>query len=153
MTDPPRALDTFREGLAYTRQHRLPVWEAFIARDAAGLEAVHGNLDQGLDMFIASINLFHQSGDTTNLAMVFARLAMFFDWADRPQIAATIYGTTTHNTATNQIFGLAGAVDNLRDVLGTGVFDDCVRVGAAMDLADAVRYAHVCISTTRRHRT
>ena len=34
--DPPRALDTFREGLAYTRQHRLPLFEAVIARKPPG---------------------------------------------------------------------------------------------------------------------
>ena len=50
-TDPARALDTFRVGLAYTRQHRVPFFEALIARDAAGLEAVHGDLDQALTLF------------------------------------------------------------------------------------------------------
>ena len=49
-TDPVRALDTFRLGLAYTRQHRLPFFESLIASATAGLEAVHGDLDQALTL-------------------------------------------------------------------------------------------------------
>ena len=37
--DPDRALRDLTEGLAYTRAHRLALWEAIIAREAAGLEA------------------------------------------------------------------------------------------------------------------
>jgi hypothetical protein len=44
-TDPASALDTLREGLAHSREHRSEFLEAYIERDAAVLEAIHGDID------------------------------------------------------------------------------------------------------------
>ena len=41
------------------------------------------------------------------------------------------------------------AIDHLRDTLGTDTFDRCVATGAAMDTAEAVRYAHALIEAAR----
>jgi tetratricopeptide (TPR) repeat protein len=147
--DPHRALDALREALAYTRQHSAPLFEALIARDAAGLEAAHGDIDQALDMFTVSIDSFHQSGDTTNLAVMFAHLMAFFDRAGRSEIAATFYGITT----TNSFSGFATAVDHLRNILDTDTFDTCARSGAAMTTTESVYYARQRIDETRRQRT
>jgi hypothetical protein len=152
-TDPDRALDTFLEGLAYTREHRLLYFEALIVRDAAGLEAVHGDIDHALDLFTSSLNSLHQAGNTTSLVVTFATLAVFFDRTKQPEIAATIYGTTTHHTETNQALGLAPALDHLRHTLDAETFDDCVRTGAAMNITEAVHYANHHINTTRQHQT
>ena len=149
-TDPVRALAAYREGLVYTQQQRLPLWEALIAREAAGLEAVHGNLEQGLTLFDATIDSYHQAGDITNLAVTLAHLAVFFDRFERPDIAATIYGTTTRYTGTVMVVGLAEVIDHLRTVLGESRFDQCVTAGAAMELAQAVQYAQEQIRLTRR---
>jgi tetratricopeptide (TPR) repeat protein len=149
VTDPHRALDTWREGLAYTQHHRLTFWETIIARDAAGLETVHGDLDHGLDLYAKSINTFHQSGNHTHLAMLFARLVVLFNRIDRPEAAATLHGNTAHNPAASQMLGLAAAVDHLRHVLDTDTFDNCVRIGAAMNTSEAVHYAHHHLQLTR----
>ncbi len=93
-SDPQRALDIFREGLAYTRQHRIPYLEAVIASEAAVLEATHGDIDQALDLFAASIDSFHQSGATAAWQWCSPDLVVFFDRTGRPEIAATLYGTT-----------------------------------------------------------
>jgi tetratricopeptide (TPR) repeat protein len=151
--DPARSLDTFREGLTYSREHGLPYFEALIARDAAGLEAVHGDLDQALNLFTTSLDSFHQAGDTASLAWTFARLAVFFDRTNQPEIAATIYGTTTHHPYTDQIDDLAAALDHLHQTLDAKTFDRCVRTGAAMNLTEAVHYAHHHINTTRQHQS
>lgn len=152
-TDPQRALDTFREGLAYTRQHPTPFFETFITRFAAGLEAAHGDIDQALDMLTANIDSFHQAGNTVNLAGVFVSLTVLFDRARRPEIAATFYGTATHNPAASQYLGFTAAVEHLRKVLDTETFDTCARTGAAMTLTEAVHYAHHHIDDTRQQRT
>jgi predicted ATPase len=153
VTDPQRALDILLEGLAYTRQHPMPFFEASIARSAAVLEATHGNLDQGLDMFAASIDSFHQAGDTVNLAGVFASLVVFFDRTQQPQIAATLHGVTTLHPGYNRYPNNAAAVDHLRDVLDADTFDTCARTGAAMTLTEAVHYAHHHLQLARQHRT
>jgi predicted ATPase/DNA-binding SARP family transcriptional activator len=151
-TDPTRALDALRIGLAYGRDHRLPLWEAAIARDAAGLEAVHGDLDQALDLFTTSLDSFHRAGNTANLASTLASVIVFFDRINQPEVAATIYGVTGRYPNANQAVGFAAAVDHVRDTLDADMLNDCVRAGAAMDLADAVRYAQDHINATRRHR-
>ena len=60
-TDPVRALDTFREALAYSREHRVPYVEMSTAADAAGLEAVHGELATGLALFDTTIDAFQRA--------------------------------------------------------------------------------------------
>ncbi len=147
-TDPARALDSYRGGLAYTRQHRLPQVEALIAKHAALLEAVHGDLDQALTLFTTAINSFHQAGNPVELTSTFANLAVFFR-ITRPEIAATLQGTTTHFPPRNSIILFAAVIDHVRNTLGTETFDRCVATGAAMDTAEAVRYAHAQIEAAR----
>ena len=112
-----------------------------IARDAAGLEAVHGDLEQALALFDTAIDSFHRAGNVANLAATLADLAVFFDRIERPEIAATIYGAAANYTVTPNAIGLSIAVDHLRSVLGETAFDECVAAGAAMEPADAVGYA------------
>ncbi len=148
--EPILALDTIRLGLAYTREHRLPFFEALIASSAAGLEAVHGDVDQALSLFAASVDSFHQAGETTMLAVTLAGLTEFFSRVNRPEIAVTLYGSTTRRhpaTITSKSF--AAAVEHVRNTLDTDTFDRCLAMGAAMDTAEAVRYAHAQIQAFR----
>ena len=148
-TDPTRALDTYRLGLAYTRQHRLPRIQALTAVNAAGLEAVHGDLDQALNLFILTIDSFHQAGNATELAHTFANLAVLFDRIDRPETAAILYGTAHNHPSYNRIIGVAAAVDHVRNILSTDTFDRCVATGVAMEPVEAVRYARPQIELLR----
>jgi hypothetical protein len=144
-TDPLRALDTFREALAYSREQQVPYVEMACCQDAAGLEAVHGDLHTGLVMFDTAIDSCHQSGNATDTIGTMGTLAIFFDRFERAEPAATIYGATTVHTGTSWVVGLPELVDHLRAVLGASRFDECVAAGAAMDLAQAVQYARAQI--------
>ncbi len=147
-TDPARALDAYREGLEYCQRHRILQFEGVIAREAAGLEAVHGQLEQGLIMFDSTIDSFRQAGDVGNVAATLANLALFFDRHGQPEIAATLYGSTTQHTSTLMVADWPERVGQLRTALGESRFDECTAVGAAMELADAVRYARRHIQLT-----
>jgi hypothetical protein len=147
--DPVRALDAFREALSYSREHRVPYIEMTIAQDAAGLEALHGDLETGLALFETTIDSFHQSGNSADTVGTLATLAILFDRFERAESAATLYGATTH-TGTSWVIGLPEVVDHLRDVLGASRFDECVSAGAAMDLAEAVHYARAQIHLAQR---
>ena len=140
--EPVRALEALRQGLDYAHQCRLPFWEANLAQDAARLEAVHGELDDALALFSKGINAFHHAGNVAFLAATFASLAMFFDRFERPEIAATIYGASTRQASIGLVPHLPDVVAHLRSVLGEVTFDTCVAAGAAMEIAEAVRYAH-----------
>ena len=139
--EPVRALEALRQGLDYAHQCRLPFWEANLAQDAARLEAVHGELDDALALFSKGINAFHHAGNVAFLAATFASLAMFFDRFERPEIAAKIYGASTRQASIGLVPHLPEVVVHLRSVLGEDTFDACVETGAAMELAEAVRYA------------
>ncbi len=139
--EPVRALEALRQGLDYAHQCRLPFWEANLAQDAARLEAVHGELDDALALFSKGINAFHHAGNVAFLAATFASLAMFFDRFERPEIAATIYGASTRQASISLVPHLPEVVAHLRSVLGEDTFDACLEAGAAMELAEAVRYA------------
>ena len=151
--DPARALDAFRQGLAFTREHRMPHREGIIGREAAGLEAVHGEFEQALALFDTTIDSFHRAGNIPNLADTLAYMAVFFDRFERPEIAATVYGASTRHGIRTMVMDLPHVVDNLCAVLGQISFDRCVAAGAAMEPADAVQYAHRQIELTRRDLT
>ena len=148
-TDPGRALDAYHEGLAYSRRHRIVLFEAVIAREAAGLEAIHGQREHGLTMFDSTIDSFQQAGDVSNVAATLADLATFFGRFEQPEVAATIYGSTTEHSSTAMVTTLPATIGHLRTVLGDSKFDECVATGAAMELAEAVQYAHEQIEHTR----
>ncbi len=150
VTDPRRALDVAREGLAYTRQHRLPFFTAYLGSEAARLEAAHGDFDRGLDLFTTSLDLFHQSGDAAVVGSI-RDLVVFFDQIGRSEAAVTLYGTTVHMPPVNRD-DLDAAVDHLRSAVHPETFDNCVRTGAAMTLTEAVHYAQHHIQLARQHQ-
>jgi predicted ATPase/class 3 adenylate cyclase len=148
-TDPLRALDAFRQGLTYSREHRFLYWEGVIAREAAGLEASHGDLEQGLLLFGATLDSFQQAGHVTELAAVLAAVVRLFNHLGQPEIAATIYGIAVRQVFAGTLVDLARVAEHLRSVLGESRFDECVAAGATMELGDAVRYARQQIQTAR----
>ena len=150
LSDPARALTILRQGLDYTRQHRLPLLEAAIARYAAPLEAVPGDLDQALALFDTTIDSLHRAGNVVLLAATLAALAGFFDRIEQPEIGATIYGTIAHHANINTVINLPAVLHHLRATLGDTVFHACVATGAAMEPPDAVQYARAQIQTARR---
>ena len=83
-TDPARALDILRRGLAFTRDNQLPGLAAFIASEAAVFEAVHGDLDQAKRLFVECIEAL-RSADTINVKVAIGNLADFFDRTETAQ--------------------------------------------------------------------
>ena len=139
--EPTRALNVLREGLVFVRDHRLLFLEAVIAREAAELEAVHGDFREGLIMFDTVIESFQRAGEVGNAHTAFAHLVVLFDRLDRSEIAATLYGASSHHGDLVWVVNLQGALDHLHGVLGDEVFDRFAAAGVGMEFADAVRYA------------
>ena len=123
---------------------------AAIAQEAAGLEAAHGDPGQGLALFDTALDGLLRAGNAGSVVLVFPNLAVCFDRFDQPDVAATIYGASTLQAASQYALELPGVVDHLRAVLGDTAFDNCAATGAAMDAADAVAYARHHIELARR---
>jgi predicted ATPase len=153
--DPAHALDAFQQALVIAQEQRIPFFEARVAQESAWIETIHGDLAHGLTLFDTAIDAFHRAGNTLDLAGVLAQLAVVFDRKAKPEIAATIYGTSRHYVnhtrwARWDRGGVSVALANLRGVLGDTKFDQHVAVGAAMAPADAVAYARDQIQAARR---
>ncbi|MFN0027204.1 MAG: ATP-binding protein [Acidimicrobiales bacterium] len=141
-TDPQRALAVFRQGLLYTEELQIPDRHDSIARDAAPVEALHGDLQRGLSLFDSTINSLHRTGNIANLATILAHLTVVFERIGQPDVAATIYGSSTSaGINTTIVVDLTAVVDRLRAKLGDTVFHERVATGAAMGPAEAVLYA------------
>ena len=125
-------------------------FEAFIARDAAGLEAVHGDLAHALALYDSTLAAFHRAGNVTISTRTLAELAVVFARIDRAEIAATLHGASHRLSPSERSETLRAAVDRVRVVLGEAAFDQQVAVGAAMDHASAVNYARAQIADTAR---
>jgi hypothetical protein len=148
-TDPGRALRALREGLLCSREHRVPIWEAIIAPDAARLEAAYGELDTALELFDTSIDSQHRAGNIANVSTTLAGLAVLFDRIEQPEVAATIYGASARSTSVGIVPNVPVTLEHLRLVLGDTRFDQYVAAGAAMEFADAVAYAREQIQAAR----
>ena len=133
-TDPARALDALRQGLAFAREHRLPLWEAIIAEDAAGLEAVHGELEQALRVVRHRHRLVppgrqrRQPGRSRSPTWPCSSTA-----SNDPRSPPPSTAPATHPDSAERSNSLRAVVDHLRVVLGENAFDDCVAAGAAME--------------------
>ena len=81
--------------MLYTDELQIPDRHDSTARDAAPVEALHGDLYQGLALFDNTIDSLHRAGNVANVATILAHLTVVFERIERPEIAATIYGTST----------------------------------------------------------
>jgi predicted ATPase/class 3 adenylate cyclase len=139
--DPDRALGALREGLDYTREHRLPFFEALTLRDLASLEASDGDPAEALALFDATLGLFHGAGDVNNVNVTLGHLVVFFDRIAEPFTAATLYGAIETDGALDLVPELGRVVGQVREALDPADFDDAVAEGRALEIAEVVGYA------------
>jgi predicted ATPase len=140
--DPARALEAQHEALAIAREHRVGYVEAIASREAASLEARHGDPRRALSLLQTTLVTLHRFGDDVgNLLVAFGDLAVLFDRLERPEIAATLYGASRRHGDIGWATDLPAVVDHLRSILGETRFDELADVGAAMAIGDAVSYA------------
>ena len=81
----------------------------------------------------------------------YADLAVFFDRIEQPEVAAALYGASNHHHSSRPLLSRLRTVeDHLREMLGNSAFNEHAAAGAALELADAVRYARDQIHLARR---
>jgi tetratricopeptide (TPR) repeat protein len=148
--DPRRAQAALRAGLDYSRQHRVVYGGIVTSYELAIVEAEHGDLQRGLDLFDFSIESWQRAGDQITLPNTLASLAMCFARLGDHEIAAQIYGASTRFLRPLPVAGLPQAVEQLRANLGAAEFGRCVATGAAMETGDAVAYAREQIRLARQ---
>ena len=91
-TDPVRALEALRRGLAIAQDSGNRANETHLAANLARLEAEHGHPLAALDHVTLAIRNYHDSGSTAMIRIPLAVLAALFDRLGRYEPAATIAG-------------------------------------------------------------
>jgi hypothetical protein len=113
------------------------------------MEALHGEVADGLTLVDATIAAFHRAGDYDNVSATLASLAVFFNRINRSEAAATIYGSCTRHQIIESVPGLDVAVGELRRNLGEPSFTARLDDGASMETAEAVHFARQHIELVR----
>jgi predicted ATPase len=151
-TDLPRARTALRDTLVFVQEKRLVYVEALVVREAAALEATHGDVDQALDWFDAAIDSLHRAGNLASLTPALAYLTAALVRMGEGEAAATVYGTITYPNRRSMAVDLPAVIDQLRAGLGEEAFERCVARGSAMEHAEAVHYARGEIARVRSLR-
>ena len=148
--DPDRALAASRDAATYARTMRLPFYEALNAREAAVLEASHGDFEQALGLYDAALDSLHRSGAGAHLSIALANLATFISGYDHPDVAATLIGAAMRQSGSvNLDVDVDETTAQLTTVLGPARYSELVRVGTSMTTAEAVSFARERISALR----
>jgi predicted ATPase len=136
---PLAALEMLRKSLAYTDEQRIDYLRAIVLREMATLEETGGDVVDALEKFITVIEWYRASGNRGSVTTALGDIAVMFDRLDRPEIAATIYGTSVPY-GQSIAEELPTTVEHLVDVLGQERFDHFVEAGASMEFNDAMHY-------------
>jgi hypothetical protein len=147
--DPELGIRQLREGLALGRSHGLPFIEATCAREAAGIEALHGDPAEALSLSATTIELFHRSGDRVNLAPALGHLAVLLDRMGRPAAAARIAGAAAGLVTLGTVAAMPECLAHLRAVLGEEAFEREHAAGRALDPAGIIAEARQQLAAAR----
>jgi len=140
--DPPKALETWDEGMAYLGEHGIGFFEGFMARDAALLHTSDGQLETALTLFDTSIETFLRTGAVSQLTITLASLPALFERLGRHAAAGTLLGAMTRQPAAfHHVPSLAGLGDRLRETFGDEPTQRWAATGSALDLPEAAAYA------------
>ena len=137
----PRRWTPFTRGWC-TPDHRQRLIEASIARDAARVEASHGDIGVALPCTNGRWSC-STSGNLANLAFTLASLAVTFERLQRSAAAAILYGSIAHITASSR--GLATISARRSRTATRPLRGD----GGGHGAADAVAYSRAQIRLVR----
>jgi hypothetical protein len=124
--------------------------ESYIGGDLAALEARHGDAIAALESFRRVVDSQYHAGDVAMLSATFENLAVLLERLGHGEPVATLYGAVTNPTGATTSPGKAARLKHIEGVLGSRLFAERMRVGAAMDRREAALYAQVEIERAMR---
>jgi predicted ATPase/DNA-binding CsgD family transcriptional regulator len=149
-TEPSRALAAWDQGVAVVSEHRVDFFAGYLARDAARVHAVDGDVEVALDLFAKAIDAFRQVGNVAQLIITVALVPQVFELLGLPEAAATLTVALMREPAsTAHVPELADVRHRLETVLGDEAFARCAERGSDLDLGAAATYARDQIEIAR----
>lgn len=148
-TDPDRAREWQRRGLAIAQESGNRGNESHTAATLARLEAAHGDTLAAFDYLTLAIRNYHDAGNTTMIRVPLAVLAVVFDRLGHHEPAATIAGFAISPLTAAAMPELNAALAHLRAVLSDQTYESLARKGETMTTAEMVTYAYGQIDQAR----
>jgi hypothetical protein len=146
--DPAGALDALRRGLVIAQDSGNRFNETQLAVGLSRLEAECGDALAALDYNMLAIRNYHDAGNSVNVRVAQAQLAILFDRLDRYEPAATIAGSA-FSPLTAALPEYSSAITHLREILGDQTYESLARKGETMTAAAMVAYAYDQIDQAR----
>ena len=146
--DPARALDALRRGLSIAQDSGNRFNETQLAVGLSRLEAERGDPLAALDYTTLAIRNYHEAGNTANMHLAEAELAVLFDRLGRYENAATIAGCAL-SPLTAALPEFTTAIAHLRHVLGDPTYESLARKGKTMTTTSMAKYAYDQIDLVR----
>jgi predicted ATPase len=140
--EPLVALDALRRGLAVAHDNGVRANESFAAMTLGPLEAEHGDPLAALDYVTLCIRNYYDAGNTAQIRMPLACLAVVLDRLGQDVAAATIAGFTTDPLISAAVPEIEDAIAHLRGSLGEGGYESLASAGEAMTPSAMAAYAY-----------
>jgi hypothetical protein len=128
-TDPVRAREALRRGLAIAQDSGNRDTETHLASSLARLEANSGDPLAALQYSAVAIRNYHDAGNAANMRGTLAFLAAFLDRLGRHESAATTAGFALDPLTAMWVPEINTAITHLRDVLGDQPYGSLARKG------------------------
>jgi hypothetical protein len=148
-TDPDRALEAQRRGLAIAQDSGNRMIETELVMTLSGLVAQHGNPMEALEFSAVAIRNHYESGNIGTMHLPLALLAAFLDRLGRYEAAATIAGFALTPLSAAGVPEITTAITHLREVLGDETYESLAHKGETMTTAAMVTYAYDQIDQAR----
>jgi predicted ATPase len=148
-TDPGRAMDVCRQGLAIAQDSGNHFNESILALNLARFEAQEAVTMEAFDHLRLVIRNYHDSGNVTSVRTPLGVLSAFLDRVGRFDEAATLAGFSLSPLALAASPELTTTIAHLREVLGDQAYESYARNGEAMTMAAVAAYAYEQIDQAR----
>jgi hypothetical protein len=149
VADPLGAIASARRAVALASDSGHRFYATLAATTLANLELEHGDLRTALDLMAQTIISHHDAGDTNSTRVALANVVGLCGRTGRYEPAAIIVGYASNPVLEVSVPEFAIATAQWRELLGPDRYDALTRQGAAMQSADAVRYALAEIELAR----
>jgi hypothetical protein len=120
-----------------------------LAAGLSRLEAESGDPQSALDYFAVAIRNYRDAGNTENMRVIQAQLAVVLLRLGRHNPAATLAGFAISPLSAAAFPEINTAVERLREALGNELYESLAHSGEAMSAAAIARYAFDQIDQVR----
>jgi hypothetical protein len=148
-TDPTRAIETLRRGIAVAHDSGTRANESFSAVVLSRLEIENGDRLSALDYITMAIRNCDDSGNVAVLTNPIAVLATLLDRVGRYEPAATLAGYGLSALSAVGVPEFNTTIEHLREVLGDERYESLARKGEAMTAHEMALYAYDQIDRLR----